>query len=245
MSKPVVFLIEDDHLVSDVMAEGLESEGYAVISAQSARDAVLKLPSARPDIILLDLILPDGDGLSLMKNIRAATDVPVIIISGKNELVDKVVGLEMGADDYVSKPVQIKEITARVKAQLRRYQSSSKAGMENQERIKKDDARRLSFAGWVLDRDQFQLFDPEGSPANLTVREFRLLDILVSTPNCVFSRERLLDKMHEGNYAVTDRAIDVQIMRIRRKLNEKAGGDEIIRSIRGIGYMFVAETEAL
>lgn len=243
MSQKAVFLIEDDTLVRDVMTDGLREEGYTVVSACSALECSQKLAAARPDIILLDLVLPDGNGLGLIKGIRARTNVPVIIISGKSDLIDKVVGLEMGADDYVGKPIQIKEVTARIRAQIRRYQSMSGGGLQDQRR--KNAADRLSFGRWIFDRARYQVYDSQDVSVNLTAKEFQLLDVLLSSPHRVFTRELLLEKVRADNYGVTDRAIDVQIMRIRRKLGGLCGTEEVIRSIRGVGYMFVAETEAL
>lgn len=242
MTESTVLLVEDDALVRDTMAAGLEEEGYTITTAASVREFVEKIRSKKPDIILLDILLPDGNGLGLMKDIRAETDVPVIIISGKNDLSDRITGLDMGADDYISKPVQIREVSARVRAQLRRYQGrgSEEAGKE-----RRSAAERLAFNRWIHNRPQMQVHDQSGQSANLTLQEFRLLDVLISSPNRVFSRQYLLDRLRADNYDITDRAIDVQIMRLRRKIGDRPGPAEIIRSIRGVGYMFVVEAETL
>jgi len=241
MTKPVILLVEDDAFMREVLVTALTQEGYAPTAASSASEFMRILPNHKPDIVLLDLVLPDGNGLSLIKDVRKHTDVPVIIVSGKNELTDKVVGLELGADDYVGKPVQMKEITARIKAQLRRYQSMRKE--EIGAAPKKSDAERLSFGPWILDRPQMQAFSTTGESAGLSVKEFRLLEALVLSANRVLTREQLLDRARKDDYSITDRAIDVQILRIRRKLKDKPGANEIIRAIRGAGYMCATETE--
>jgi two-component system phosphate regulon response regulator OmpR len=241
-AKPTVLLVEDSKMVRETIAQALGEEGYNVIPAANAKELAAKLPTAKPDIILLDLILPDGDGLTLINKIREHTDAPVLVVSGKAEMVDKVVGLEMGADDYIGKPIEIKELTARVKAHLRRYKAND---AEAKAPAKKKDAKRIKFESWILDRPQFQIFDKKGNSGNLTVKEFQLLEALVMQPNCVLSREQLLDQARAGNYSTTDRAIDVQILRIRKKIGDSADDPEIIKSIRGIGYMLAAKTEIL
>lgn len=241
MEKPLVLIVEDESFTREVMTTGLAQEGYSVLAAATAHEFSTLLPSAYPSVILLDLVLPDGDGLTLIKEARKHTDAPVIIVSSKNELADRVKGLDLGADDYVGKPVEMVELTARVKAQLRRYQSMKKE--ESGKEKRKSEAERLSFGTWILDRPQMQVFSTTGPSANLSVNEYKLLEALVLSSNRVLSREQLLDKARTDDYSVTDRAIDVQILRIRRKLGDKAGAGEIIRAIRGVGYMCAAETK--
>lgn len=244
MTKPNILLVEDNKLVSETIESTLSEEGYNVITATSAQELKDKIATARPDTVLLDLILPDGNGLTLIEKIREHTDAPVIVISGKSDMVDKVVGLEMGADDYVGKPLQMKELAARVKAQIRRYKNTGTPGAESKQ-TKKADAERIRFGAWVLDRPRFQIYDEKGAPGKLTVSEFRLLEALVMEPDRVMSREQLLNKIRADNYDITDRAIDVQILRIRKKIGDKPGDSEIIRSVRGVGYMLVCPTEIL
>ncbi len=240
-------MVEDSQLVRDTVAENLVEEGYTVVGVGNAQDMRDKLVTLKPDTILLDLILPDGDGLSLIRNIREHTDVPVIVISGKAEMVDKVVGLEMGADDYIGKPLQMKEVAARIKAQLRRYQSMKKD--PNPETPgkprRKSDARKLKFNGWILDREQFQVFSEHGESASLTVKEFKLLETFILNANKVLSREQLLDMARAGDYNTTDRAIDVQILRIRKKLCDDTDNPEIIKAVRGAGYTMAANIEII
>jgi two-component system OmpR family response regulator len=226
-----------------MLADFLAEEGYAVSWAATLKDAAEKIPAAKPELILLDLGLPDGDGLDIIRTVREHTDVPILVISGKAEMVDKVVGLEMGADDYIPKPLEMKEVAARIKAHLRRYRSMAKGAA--QPPPKRQAAEHIRFGSWILDRPRFQVYDAKGKPANLTVKEFRLLEALVLEPNRVLSRAQLLDRMEGDNYNVLDRAIDVHVLRIRKKIGDRSGPSETIKAVRGIGYMLVSETEVL
>lgn len=199
------------------------------------------LPTIKPDAVLLDLMLPDGDGLDLLKSIRVHTNAPVIIISGKGRPSDKIAGLERGADDYIVKPLQMQELAARVKAQIRRYRSSA----ADQSSGNSVGPVRIRFGEWVLDRKQFQVFSTGGASAELTIKEFRLLEALVLSPDSVLSREQILDYARTGEYDISDRAVDVQIMRIRKKLRDAADEPAIIRAVRGVGYALAPKTEVL
>jgi DNA-binding response OmpR family regulator len=233
---PMILLVDDNADVRQTVRAGLERDGYAVTSASSAREMMEKLKDGKPDAILLDLILPDEDGLGMMAKIREYTNVPVIVVSGRGDLVDKVTGLEMGADDYVSKPFQIKELAARIKAHLRRHRKDE---LKAEQRSARKTADVVKFDRWTMDRRRLQVFDEEGRPLGLTVKEFRLLEIFVSFPNEVLSRDQLLDRSRMDGFSVTDRAIDTQIVRIRKKLGAGADGSPI-QAVRGAGYIFNA-----
>ncbi len=238
MVKSVVLVVDDQKILRDEICENLESEGYATVPVDSADSLIKKLPDAGCHIILLDLMLPDANGLELISKIREYTDVPIIIISAKAEMVDKVIGLEMGADDYVSKPLPMKELSSRIKAQLRRYNAA-----EEKQRKAKVSPEKTRFGSWVLDGAQLQVFNAQGQSCCLTAREFRLLEALVRAPNRVLSREQLLDRTRPDDFDVTDRAVDVQILRIRRKICDPSGPNQIIQTVRGIGYMLLGETK--
>jgi len=239
MKKPVVLLVDDHEILRETVKETLKNDGYDVVMAGSSRELQNKLPNTKFDIVLLDLVLPDADGLSLISKIREYTDVPIIVISSKSEMTDKVVGLEMGADDYVSKPLPLKELSSRVKAQLRRYNamqdSAKKAGK---------DKNMVEFGRWQLNRLKVQVFTEKGESCNLTAREFRLLESLVLAPNRVLTREQILSSTHPDDLDVTDRAVDVQILRIRKKIGDTSDVAQVIQTVRGVGYMLAAETKA-
>ncbi len=239
MPKSVVLVVDDQEILRDEICENLEGEGYATIPVDSADSLIKKLPKLECNIILLDLMLQDANGLELISKIREYTDVPIIIISGRTEMVDRVIGLEMGADDYVSKPLPMKELSSRIKAQLRRYNAAE----EKQRKAMKTTPERTQFGSWTLDGAQLQVFNAQGQSCCLTAKEFRLLEALVRAPNRVLSREQLLDRTRPDDFDITDRAVDVQILRIRRKIGDKTGPSQIIQTVRGIGYMLLGETK--
>ena len=226
------------------MRHYLEQNGYQFISALNGAELMSKLDATQPDIILLDLNLPDQDGLSLLTAIRSKSKAPVIVVSGKNETADRIVGLEMGADDYLTKPFEMRELSARIKAVLRRSAATEKPALGEME-SSLGKAKRLSFSGWVLDRMQYQLFDAEGKPADLTSGEFKLLEALVVAPNRVLSREQLFELTRQGEFDVYDRVIDIQIARIRKKLSDDPQNPSLIKTVRGVGYMFCGEAKVL
>lgn len=221
------------------MRQYLEQNGYQFISALNGAELISKLELAHPDIILLDLGLPDHDGLALLTTIRSKCKAPVIVVSGKNETADRIVGLEMGADDYLTKPFEMRELSARIKAVLRRSAGGDKPPTGEVE----SKAKRLAFSGWVLDRLQYQLFDKDGKPADLTSGEFKLLEALVVAPNRVLSREQLFELTRQGEFDVYDRVIDIQIARIRKKLSDDPQNPALIKTVRGVGYMFCGEAK--
>lgn len=240
LHKGTVLTVDDDADLQVVMRHYLEAEGYQILSAQSGAELLTKLETASPDIILLDLILPDNDGLSLLTQIRSKSSAAVIVVSGKDETADRIVGLEMGADDYLTKPFEMRELSARIKAVLRRTASEPVANDKTGQHISK--AGRVIFNGWVLDRRQYQLFDDTGKPADLTSGEFRLLEALVMAPNRVLSREQLFELTRgSGDFDTYDRAIDIQIARIRKKLQDDPRSPDLIKTVRGVGYMFAGD----
>jgi|SRR5690606_34440835 len=243
MSKFTVLMVEDNPEVRETVRDNLQEDGYAVIALSNARDLMDKVKSKKADAILLDLNLPDGDGLALISQIREHTDAPVLVVSGKAQMVDRVVGLEMGADDYIPKPFEMRELSARVKASIRRYHNQNTPEKKAQTSLAQ--AEKIAFAGNTLDRTQLQVFLSDGKSAGLTTKEFRVLEVLCMSPRRVFSREQLLDITREHNYAVFDRTVDIQITRIRKKLGDTPGDEEnaVIKTVRGAGYMLNTEAQ--
>ncbi len=227
-----LFLVDDDRELCDTLVENLRRKGFRVIAAHSAAECLDKLDHQPVDLVLLDLVLPDGSGLSLIGTIRAHTPAPILVISGRNETADRVVGLDMGADDYLNKPFEMAELYARVNAHLRR----SKAA-----RAHHAGTASLRIGRWTLDRAQMQVFDDKGESGGLTVREFGLLEALALSPNRVLSREQLLDATRTGALDVFDRSVDIQIARIRKKIGDSGRAPRVIRTLRGAGYMLVGE----
>lgn len=234
MHKGTILSVDDDEDLQVVLKQYLEGEGYDVETCGEGRHLSDKLAEVTPDVILLDLVLPDADGISLIGQIRQTTQSPIVVISGKSDTMEKVVCLEMGADDYMTKPFEMRELSARIKAALRRaVPDQSRVSNPAEQKSGKD---KLRLGPYILDRNQFQLFDEDGVSLDITTGEFQLLEVLALAPNRVLSREHLFDATRDGSYDSYDRAIDIQIGRIRKKLGEQ--GSDIIKTVRGVGYMF-------
>jgi two-component system, OmpR family, response regulator len=236
MTKGVIMTVDDDANLQTVLGEYLEEDGYKVIKADSVRSAIEKAQLSELDVILLDLVLPDGEGLGLIPQLRTQSNAPIIVVSGKSDTTEKVVCLEMGADDYMTKPFELRELSARIKAVLRRSNDNAVSADE----VKSDAAEKIFFNGWCLDRTQYQLFDEGNASADLTTGEFKLLEALLLSPNRALSREHLFDLTRSQNYDSYDRAIDIQIARIRKKLKNNSS---LIKTVRGVGYMFCGQIQ--
>ncbi len=242
MQKGLVLSVDDDENLQLVIKEYLEEDGYNVVTASSAKLAMEKIETTAPDIVLLDLVLPDGEGLNLIPSFRSKTGARVIVVSGKSDTMEKVICLEMGADDYMTKPFEMRELSARIKAVLRRAEPVNNNSDNTQASMKQAD--KISFGdGWTLDRTQYQLFDKDNKSVELTTGEFKLLEAMVIAANRAISRESLFDMTRSSDYDGFDRAIDIQIARLRKKLNDDTKSPTIIKTIRGVGYMFCADIQ--
>lgn len=234
--KATVLSVDDDKNLQMVVKTYLEDDGYKVISALSGAE-LEELRGQNFDVVLLDLVLPDSEGFSLIHKIRTNSNAPIIIVSGKSDTTEKIVGLEMGADDYITKPFEMRELSARIKAVLRRTREM--AVPEKPQGFGGGD--KIYFDGWCLDRSQYQLFDDNGQSADLTTGEFQLLEALVLSAGRVLSREHLFELTRSGNYDSYDRAIDIQIARIRKKMGDNPRTANLLKTVRGVGYMFAGE----
>jgi two-component system OmpR family response regulator len=242
MPKATILTVDDDKNLQIVIQHYLEDDGYKVIAAESGKELAEKISGVPVDVVLLDLTLPDAEGLNLIATIRRSSTARIIIVSGKTETTEKIIGLEMGADDYITKPFEMRELSARIKAVLRRNADKDNEGPANANNAAKAD--KLFFEGWCLDRTQYQLFDKDGTPAGLTTGEFKLLEALVMAPNRALSREFLFELTRDSdNFDSYDRAIDIQIARIRKKMGEGPQNAVLIRTIRGVGYMFCSDVK--
>ncbi len=238
MNKSVILLVDDDADIRQLVEHALAQNGYEVLTAGDGMQARHHLRARKADTILLDLQLPDGDGLALMADIRKLSDAPIIVISGRGATVDKVVGLEMGADDYLSKPFDMHELAARVKASVRRHVNT-----QAKEETKSAKPVKIRFGGFTLDTGKFDVFDAAGKSCGLTTMEFQLLEVLAKAPHRAMSRAQILDAVRADNPNISDRVIDIQITRIRKKLGPAAQDADIIKTIRNIGYMLACDTE--
>lgn len=238
MAKSKILVVDDDEALSFVVKTYLENDGYSVYPAYTGAEALGVQQSESCDVILLDLGLPDVDGFSMIPRIKAVTQAPIIVVSGKEDTTDKVVGLELGADDYITKPFEMRELSARIKASLRRMSRDAPKADKPQESAS---GKKIYFEDWVLDQSQYQVFDLKGESMDLTSGEFRLLEALVSAPNRVLNREQLFDLTREASFDGYDRAVDIQIGRIRKKFDDNPSNPKIIKTVRGIGYMFCGQ----
>jgi two-component system phosphate regulon response regulator OmpR len=214
-----------------------QTNGYQVTTAENATQLRQKLSNAI-DLILLDLGLPDEDGLTLARDIRAMSKTAIIIISGRADDVDRIVGLEVGADDYISKPFNLREVLARVKSVLRRTQTGTVAVREAAE-----GEALLHFDDWVLDPDRRELTAPGGENIQLTTGEFELLSVFVNNAGRVLTRDFLMDQTRGRTWETFDRAIDAQVTRLRRKLGDDGANPTRIKSVRGVGYLFTPRVQ--
>src|SRR5215468_483671 len=231
-----ILIVDDQREICDLVQEYLSGEGYRVSTAQDGAEMRRAMAQSPIDLVILDLMLPGEDGLMLARSLRQESTVGIIILTGRGEIVDRIIGLEMGADDYLPKPFHLRELLARVKSVLRRVSSRT----AEQQAPSRSKAR---FAGWNLDLSSRELFSPTGEEVRLTTGEFDLLAAFVSNANQVLTRDRLLDLARNREAGPFDRTIDVQVGRLRRKLEDDPQRPTMIKTVRGSGYIFTPSVE--
>ncbi|WP_235567144.1 response regulator [Lysobacter sp. Root604] len=228
---PSLLVIDDDADIVALLSRYFGANGYKVVAAASAAQARALIRSQVIDLVLLDLGLPDEDGLSLLRHLQTQWRGPIIVVSGRGEAVERVVGLELGADDYVTKPFDLRELLARTRSVMRRAVASLSAPATS----------GLAFEGFKLDLLARRLVDATGEEVPLTTGEFELLKALLEHPREVLSRDQLMTSVHGRQAGPFDRTIDVGIGRLRRKIERDPGEPKLIKSVRGAGYLFAAE----
>ncbi|MBF0246666.1 MAG: response regulator [Alphaproteobacteria bacterium] len=233
---PHILVVDDDREIRDLLGRYLRGHGYRVTTAADGREMTSALGAGSVDLIVLDLMMPGDDGLTLTRNLRAARSrVPIIMLTAMGEETDRIVGLEMGADDYLAKPFNPRELLARIKAVLRRADALPATAQ---------DARTAglhAFAGWTLDTATRALIRDHGECVELSGGEYEVLLAFVTHPGRVLSRDQLLDLARGRDAQPFDRAMDVQVSRLRRKLGDDPKSPELIKTVRGGGYMFTAK----
>jgi two-component system OmpR family response regulator len=235
MTKPDhILIVDDDPEIRQLLSTYLAEAGYRTSVAAEGREMRRRLDEQPVDLVVLDLMLPGEDGLSLCRNLRARSNIPVIMLTARGTLVDRIVGLEMGADDYLPKPFDPRELLARIKVVLRRTQSFP-------ERAKVDEASRLRFAGWRLDTATRQLRSPAGLVISLGNSDYRLLRLLLQHPNRALSRDFLLNHVYDREREPFDRSIDVCVSRVRQHLGDDPRNPTLIRTVRNEGYMLTVD----
>ncbi len=234
---PHILVVDDDKEIRSLLSKFLAKNGLRVSVAADGREMRRVLDEAKIDLVVLDLMLPGESGLALCGQLRATTTIPILMLTAVAEDTDRIIGLEMGADDYLPKPFNPRELLARIRAILRRAEDRAPAAVA----ADGDAELSLTFDGWILQPARRQLLDPSGRPLELTGGEFDLLLALAERPQRVLSRDRLLDLTKGRAASLFDRSVDVQIGRLRRKLEAAAqGAGALIATVRGGGYMFTA-----
>ena len=231
-----ILVVDDDAEIRSLLDAYLRRNGFRVTVAADGKAMWALLARAKVDLIVLDLMLPGEDGLTLCRRLRTDADTPVIMLTARGEETDRIVGLEMGADDYLAKPFSPRELLARIKSVLRRYRSLPK-------NLRADEARIVAFAGWRLDTIARHLVSADGVVTSLSGAEYQLLRIFLSHANHVLTRDQLmvLSKGHEAD--PLDRSIDIQVSRLRHRLREDPANPQIIKTVRGQGYVLAVPVE--
>lgn len=240
-----ILVVDDDPLMKQMVVNYLEEHNMRAFSASGGEEMTRHLEEDDPSLVILDLRLGQEDGLDLLREIRSRSDIPVIITTGhRRDEIDRVVGLELGADDYVTKPFSLRELLARTRAVLRRREAGRAAARAQEPEGREAERGRYRFGGWQLDRRLRRLTDSQGTPVTLTKGEYALLVAFLDAPQRPLTREHLLQatRVHED---VFDRSIDVQVLRLRRKLETDPSAPRVIRTERGVGYVFALPVEAL
>jgi len=243
-----VLVVDDDPAVRELLDDYLSDQGFEVVLADGAPTGRAAMSTGDIGAVLLDVGLPGEDGLSLARHIREYHDIGIIMVSGAGETVDRIIGLEVGADDYVAKPFDLRELKARLKSVLRRYQRSNEAQPTTTERPSMPEGsppiatRRVAVGASVLDLDSHQLFGPSGDEIPLTRLEFELLSVLVARPNRPLSRDQLMNLTQGRDWDPMDRSIDIRVARLRSKIESDPERPQLIRTMRGIGYMYMPQS---
>ncbi|MDD5388744.1 MAG: response regulator [Gallionellaceae bacterium] len=236
MKQEHLLLVDDDPELRELLRDYLGQAGFRITGVADGREMRRAMDAARFDLVILDIMLPGEDGLSLCRHLRARSRIPILMLTARGDEIDRIVGLEMGADDYLAKPFNPRELLARIKSILRRAESLP-------ENLTGEDVRHFRFAEWNLDTQTRQLLSPDGVVVDLSGVEYKILRVFVEHPNRVLSRDQLLELTQGREASAFDRAIDVQIGRLRRKLDDDAREPRLIKTVRNEGYVLAVPVE--
>lgn len=245
MPSRTILIVDDDKSLVASLERYLATYGFAISSAGSGEDLRREMKEAKPDLIILDIMLPDVNGLDLAREIRQHSNIPIVMLTGRGEETDRVVGLEVGADDYVAKPFSPRELLARINAILRRASYDTGRLDESVPRpsATMTDDRFGEFSGWRIDLNRRRLVDPTGDEVDLTAGEFSVLLALARQPRRVLTRAQLLDFFGEGEADVFDRSVDTRVSRLRRKIEPDPHNPSFIKTEWGVGYYFAFDVD--
>ncbi len=239
LEKKTILIVDDEKTIVDMLVYNLQKEGYNTLEANDGEEAVNVALEKKPDLVLLDIMLPKMDGLAVCKRIRQTLNIPILMISAKDEEIDKILGLELGADDYITKPFSVRELMARVKANLRKAEITGKAS-EEKESENKADANMIVVGDLSLDLNKFEV-KVRGEVMDLTLREFEVIKYLANQPGQVVTRETLLEKVWGYEYYGDIRTVDVTVRRIREKIEKDTSNPKILITKRGVGYYIASK----
>jgi DNA-binding response OmpR family regulator len=239
LAEKTVLVVDDEAGVRTLLRRCLEGDGYVVAEAANGKEALAALEGGSIDLMTLDLNLEGENGLEVAKAVRKVSDLPIIMVTGRGDVIDRVVGLEIGADDYISKPFHVREVLARVHSVLRRAQGGAPEAAVSKEHQSRD----VRFAGFRALPDEMQLFDPNGETVELTSGDFRLLQVFLDHSRRVLSRDQIMDMLHGTDWSPLDRTIDNQVARLRKKIEDVPGEPKLIKTVRGVGYIFTPDVE--
>ena len=248
MAKQKILIADDEAQIREILRIYFEKEGFDVIEAEDGAAAILKVQSEKPDILLLDIMMPVLDGIEVCKQVRKMSDLPIIMVTAKDDDDDRIAGLEIGADDYITKPFSPKELVARIKAVMRRISPMAveevieMQGLSLDTQEKKGEVSRITYPGLIIDMDQYQV-TAFGNKMTFTTKEMELLWCLASNPGKAFSRNQLLETIWGYSYYGDTRTVDTHIKRIRQKLNIPPDSKWDITTIWGVGYKFELKDE--
>lgn len=249
MSVRTILVVDDDLKIRTLLRNVLEDDGFAVREAENASEAMAIVETSTVSLITLDIHLGADNGIDLARQIRQTFPVPIIMVTGKDDVIDRVVGLEVGADDYITKPFHVREVIARIRSVLRRSEGAEAAQekeiISKGSKPTKGQSARFCFDGMTAIPDEMELIDREGASCGLTSGDFKLLSVFLSRPKRVLSRDQLMDLTGGTEWNPLDRAIDNQIARLRKKIERDPSDPRLIKTVRGIGYTFAQNVEVV
>jgi two-component system, OmpR family, response regulator len=236
MEKPTskhILVVDDDPAIRELLCDCLRPEGFRVSEAANSSDMQTLLSEEHIDLVTLDLMLGGENGLNLARDVRSNYNIPIIMITGKGDMIDRIVGLELGADDYIAKPFHLREVVARIRAVLRRSEP-----MEATHASPNPKSERLAFENWIMDVGRREVSSDDGKLLALTTAEFNLLEILARRPQRVHSRDTIMDFLKGHDWTPFDRSIDALVSRLRRKIEIDPENPRLLKTVRGVGYIF-------
>ena len=229
-------IVEDEEKIRRVLRNVLEEDGFSVIEAKDAAQALEVIQSQRLTLVTLDIQLGPDNGMDVLRDIRKVSDVPVIMVTGKDDVIDRVLGLEIGADDYIAKPFHVREVLARVRAVLRRHKPKATAETETDAGI-----QTYTMDGLTIVPERMEVLDRDGRDCNLTTADMSLLTIFIERPNRALSRDQLMDLVGGTEWSPLDRTIDNQVARLRKKIERNPSDPKLIKTVRSVGYMLAGD----